>query len=104
MHEACSEVARRSTTVYKVGVAPIEHQVHEACIEVARRSTTVYKVGAAYRARHRLSDTYYSRTPLQQKLKDFRIIQWQHRVGQHERYLHTNFEGDRTNRVGTMTN
>ena len=55
------------------------------------------------RARHRLSDTYYSRTPLQQKLKDFRIIQWYHRVGQHERYLHTNFEADRTNHVGTMT-
>ena len=35
-------------TVYKVGVAPIEYRVHEACIEVARRSTTVYKVGEAY--------------------------------------------------------
>ena len=59
---------------------------------------------ALYSTRHRLSDTYYSRTPLQQKLKDFRIIQWHHRVGQHERYLHTNFEADRTNHVGTMTN
>ena len=56
------------------------------------------------RARHRLSNTYYSRTPLQQKLKDFRIIQLHHRVGQHERYLYTNFEADRTNHVGTMTN
>ena len=56
------------------------------------------------RARHRLSNTYYSRTPLQQKLKYFRIIQLYHRVGQHERYLYTNFEADRTNHVRTMTN
>ena len=56
------------------------------------------------RARHRLSNAYYYRTPLQQKLKDFRIIQLHHRVGQHERYLYTNFEADRTNHVRTMTN
>ena len=29
-------------------MASIECRVHEACIEVARRSTTVYKVGVAY--------------------------------------------------------
>ena len=37
-----------STTVYKVGVVSTENRVHKACIEVARQSTTVYKVGMAY--------------------------------------------------------
>ena len=30
-----------------VGVVLTEYQAHEACIEVARRTTTVYKVGVA---------------------------------------------------------
>ena len=41
-HEACIEVATRSATVYKVGMAPAKHRALEACIEVARQSTTVY--------------------------------------------------------------
>ena len=37
VHEACIEIAIRSTTVYKVGVAaPTKYRAHEACIEVAR--------------------------------------------------------------------
>ena len=34
VHEARIEVARQSTTVYKVGVAPTEYQVQEAYIKV----------------------------------------------------------------------
>ena len=90
-----------------VGVAESSYNAYSSPIYRGRskpksmHAVTLYLV---YRARHRLSNTYYSRMPLQQKLKDFRIIQWHHRVGQYERYLHTNFEADRTNHVGTMTN
>ena len=40
-------VVRQSALVLKVGVAYTEYLVHEACIEIAIRSTTVYKVGVA---------------------------------------------------------
>ena len=48
-HEAGIEVARRSTTVYIVGVAYTKYvyRAHEACIEVITRSTVVYKLGVA---------------------------------------------------------
>ena len=53
-YEAGIEVARRSTTVYIMGVASTQiYRAHEACIEVVTRSTVVYKVGVApteYRA------------------------------------------------------
>ena len=38
---------KRSTLVLKVGVTPTEYQPHEACNEVTRQSTAVYKVGMA---------------------------------------------------------
>ena len=37
---------------------------------------------------------YQMHTILQQQLRDFKIIKWHHRIGQHERYMHNNFKAD----------
>ena len=37
----------KRSTVLKVDVTPTEYQPHEACNEVTRQSTAVYKVGMA---------------------------------------------------------